>query len=211
MMPSTVGELLVQADELTTHFEDHEPADACVVSWLLRVSGVMTSETRVGWTAWGESRWSSCRKKARLIASPKGHVWSLWWRWARTARTLDVTRQHVGVLHEARAILADSRVYSTRVGRHWPTAGSTPRGWGANVRHSGVLHEGPGLVQYAQPLASTPPPSCSSRPEGAPAGRGPLLEHHQEPRGHQQELSEHPREPSNRHWGTGEGPGCPDL
>ena len=33
----------------------------------------------------------------------------------------------------------------------------------------GALHEGPGTVQYGQSLASATPPSCSSRPEGAPA------------------------------------------
>ena len=64
--------------------------------------------------------------------------------------------------------------------------GCTPRGWGPTGGHSGLLHEGPDLVQYAQPLASTSPPSCSSRPEGAPAGHDPLIEHHREPSEHHQ-------------------------
>jgi len=60
------------------------------------------------------------------------------------------------------------RGYCAILGCDSPARGCTPRGLGATGRYSGVLHEGPGLVQYAQPLASTPPPSCSSRPEGGP-------------------------------------------
>ena len=63
----------------------------------------------------------------------------------------------------------------------WWRSACTARGWGATGRHSGVLHEGRGLVQYGQPLASTTPPSCS-RPTGrGPAGNGPLIEHRRQP------------------------------
>ena len=83
--------------------------------------------------------------------------------------------------------------YCTNLGCDLPARGCTARGSGATGQDSGVLHEGPGLVQYGQPLASTPPPSCSSRPEGAPAGRGPLIEHR--------------RESDEGHQEPGEGPG----
>ena len=51
----------------------------------------------------------------------------------------------------------------------WQHPAHTARGWGATGRQVGALYEGRGLVQYGQPLVSTPPPSCSSRPEGVPA------------------------------------------
>ena len=100
----------------------------------------MASEAQVAWVARGGSRWSSYRKGARLVASPKGRVWSAWWRSARTARRWGCTGQGLSVLHEPRT-----------------------------------------FVEYPRMSASGTPPSCSSRPEGAPAGSGPLIEHHQEP------------------------------
>lgn len=51
----------------------------------------------------------------------------------------------------------------------WQHPAHTARGWGATGRQVGALYEGRGLVQYGQPLVSTTPPSCSSRPEGVPA------------------------------------------
>ena len=47
----------------------------------------------------------------------------------------------------------------------------TARGAGATGQGSGVLHRGGVLVQYTQPLISTPPPSCS-RPARGGAGPG---------------------------------------
>ena len=47
----------------------------------------------------------------------------------------------------------------------------TARGSGAAGQGSGVLHRGGVLVQYTQPLISTPPPSCS-RPARGGAGPG---------------------------------------
>ena len=40
----------------------------------------------------------------------------------------------------------------------------TARGSGTTAQDTGVLHEGPGLVQYGCPLASTPRTSWSRRP-----------------------------------------------
>ena len=54
----------------------------------------------------------------------------------------------------------------------WWYLACTARGVGATGRDVGVLHGGRGLVQYAQPLASAPRASCSSRPENV-RGRGP--------------------------------------
>ena len=50
----------------------------------------------------------------------------------------------------------------------------TARGSGATGQGSGVLHRGGVLVQYTQPLISTPPPSCS-RPARGGAGPEPAL------------------------------------
>ncbi len=44
----------------------------------------------------------------------------------------------------------------------------TARGPGTTGREVGVLHEGPGPVQYGRPQASTTPPSCSGWPERSP-------------------------------------------
>ena len=63
----------------------------------------------------------------------------------------------------------------------WQHPAHTARGWGATGRQVGALYEGRGLVQYGQPLASTTPPSCSSRPEGVPAV-GSSLGHVSQPR-----------------------------
>ena len=68
------------------------------------------------------------------------------------ARSLDVTRQHVGVLHEAWVLLADIRVYCTK------------------VRVSCSMHN---------PWPVHPHPRAVAGLKGAPAGRGPLIEHHQ--------------------------------
>ena len=60
-------------------------------------------------------------------------------------------------------LVAPGGARSTPLPAKAPLRSATARGWGASGRHSGVLHEGRGLVQYGHPLASTTPPSCSTR------------------------------------------------
>ena len=102
----------------------------------------MASEAPVGRAAWGESCWSSCRMRREGPSQRCS---------AGTARSLDVTRQHVGVLHEAWVLLADIRVYCTK------------------VRVSCSTHN---------PWPVHPHPRAVAGLKGAPAGRGPLIEHH---------------------------------
>lgn len=72
----------------------------------------------------------------------------------------------------------------------WQHPAHTARGWGATGRQVGALYEGRGLVQCGQPLVSTTPSSCSSRPEGVPAV-GSSLGHVSHPRAaHPADLSE---------------------
>ena len=74
-------------------------------------------------------------------------------------------------LHRAGAGAAD-RLAKTRAGVVVAVVlARTARGWGATEGGSGVLHEGPGLVQYAQPPASATPPSCSTGRPGAGVSR----------------------------------------
>ena len=73
----------------------------------------------------------------------------------------------------------DQRAVSGRA----PSGRPTARGWGCTGQGLSVLHETPTFVEYTRMPASGTPPSCSSRPERAPAGSDPLIEHHQEPEG----------------------------
>ena len=75
-----------------------------------------------------------------------------------------------------------ARLVASPKGHAWPPrwrSTRTARGWGAPEGGSGVLHEGPGLVQYGQPLASATPPSCSTGRPGAGVSRNlePALNH----------------------------------
>ena len=85
-------------------------------------------------------------------------------------------------------------MYCTKLGSYWRTFGCTPRKSGSRVVRITPGQWHPTLVQYGQPLASGTPPSCSSRPEQAPAGSGPLIEHHREPDERYQEPEEGPEE-----------------
>ena len=76
-----------------------------------------------------------------------------------------VARPRLGPLHEGR--VSPQAAPSSDSG-----PGPIARGSGTTGQGSGVLHEVRALVQYAQPLASTPPPSCSRPSRGRGSGQG---------------------------------------
>ena len=161
------------------HLTSHDSTSRCVVSWLLRVSDVMTSQDTGGVRLRdGRTAASVCRREADPVSVVAyGVVWTHCTRggcyWTRVGCTsgrwgLRAVRTTLGQWIPTLVEQADSRRLGA--GRRRTMTTGTLRRWWAGVGGGGPVTEAPGSA--ARPTDSR---SCAARRPTRPLPFGPAL------------------------------------